>query len=152
MHIQSLNGRWSLTQVGKTESVAASVPGCVHTDLLNAGKLDDPFYRDNEKNQMWIGEADWQYYRRFTVNDELLSHDVVLLRCHGLDTLANISINGTDIASTENMFRTYEFDVKSHLTHGENVISIKFDAPATYVREQDAERGEMGSLGRANAL
>lgn len=145
MHIQSLNGRWSLTQVGKMESVIATVPGCVHTDLLNADKLDNPLYRDNEKNQMWIGETDWQYYRRFTVNDELLAHDVVLLRCYGLDTIATVSINGTQIAKTDNMFRTYEFDVKSYLTNGENVITIKFDAPATYAREQDKKRGEMAA-------
>ena len=143
MHIQSLNGEWSLNQVGKDTAIPATVPGCVHTDLLEAGQLDDPFYRDNEKKQMWIGETDWRYKRTFVVDSALLRHEVVLLRCYGLDTIATIYINGAEIAKAENMFRTYEFDVKPNLVLGENRISIVFEAPATYARNMDDKRGEL---------
>lgn len=145
MQIQSLNGDWTIKKVGDEKTIPAVVPGCVHTDLLKAGELDDPFYRDNEKNQMWIGETDWQYQRTFTVDEALLSHEVVKLRCHGLDTIASIHVNGTAVAKTENMFRTYEFDVKSYLKTGENKISVTFNAPATYARWMDMERGELAA-------
>ena len=124
MHLQSLNGQWQLSQVGSDDSTPATVPGCVHTDLLRVGQLENPLYRDNEKDQMWIGETDWQYQRTFTIDDGVLKHDVVSLRCYGLDTIARITLNGTEIAKTDNMFRTYEFDVKPHLQVGENTITI----------------------------
>lgn len=143
MKIQSLNGAWQLSKVGSDELMPAIVPGDVHKDMLRAEKLANPMYRDNEKNQMWIGETDWQYQRTFTVDDALLEHSVVKLRCHGLDTIATITLNETEIAKTDNMFRTYEFDVKSHLKVGENTITVKLDAPATYARKMDAERGEL---------
>jgi len=145
MQIESLNGQWLLSRVGTDEQIPAIVPGCVHTDLLRDGQLDDPFYRDNEKNQMWIGETDWVYQRQFTVDESLLAHDTVLLRCHGLDTLATITLNDVEIGKTDNMFRTYEMDVKDTLKAGVNTLSIRFDAPATYARQMDMEKGEMAA-------
>ena len=43
----------------------ATVPGCVHTDLLAAGKIGDPFYRLNEKDQQWIENESWEYRTTF---------------------------------------------------------------------------------------
>lgn len=141
METLSLNGDWRLTQGESTETVAALVPGCVHLDLLRNGQLDDPFYRDNEARQFWIGESDWTYTRSFTVPAGLLRAERVLLRCHGLDTLATITINGTQVGQTDNMYRTWEFDVKALLQPGDNQISVHFAAPMPYLRAMDAEKG-----------
>ncbi|MCA9893589.1 MAG: glycoside hydrolase family 2 protein [Anaerolineae bacterium] len=143
MFIQSLNGSWRLNQTETDTFYAATVPGCVHTDLLAAGAIPDPFYRDNERLQSWIGEADWTYTRTFKVEDALLAYDAVLLRCHGLDTIATLTLNGTEIAKTENMFRTYEFDVKDLLKAGDNTLSIAFRSPMEYARYMDETMGEM---------
>ena len=97
-----------------------SIPGCVHTDLLAAGKIPDPFYRDNEKIVQWVGDSDWIYRRTFDVPEDVLKNDRVLLRCAGLDTLATIKINGTEVGHADNMFRLWEFDVKPLLRLGEN--------------------------------
>lgn len=132
-----LNGDWELSQEEKDYVIEATVPGCVHTDLMNNDMLDDPYYRDNELQTMWIGETNWDYYRVFEVPEDLLNKDKVLLRCEGLDTLATIYINDEKIAYTDNMFRTYEFDVKSLLTAGENMIKVHFDAPLPYVRKKE---------------
>ncbi|MGJ3239844.1 MAG: beta-mannosidase [Anaerolineae bacterium] len=139
----SLNGAWELQKAGDEVIILATVPGCVHTDLLANGLLDDPFYRDNEAGMQWIGETDWIYRRRFTVPDEVLQSQQVLLRCEGLDTLATITLNGVQIARTDNMFRTYEFNVKRALTVGENTLEIAFSAPLPYTLKQDAEKREM---------
>ncbi|MCA9884823.1 MAG: glycoside hydrolase family 2 protein, partial [Anaerolineae bacterium] len=143
MFIQSLNGSWRLNQTETDTFYAATVPGCVHTDLLAAGAIPDPFYRDNERLQSWIGEADWTYTRTFKVEDALLAYDVVLLRCHGLDTIATLTLNGTEIAKTDNMFRTYEFDVKDLLKAGDNTLSVAFRSPMEYARYMDETMGEM---------
>ncbi len=59
MKVVPLSGPWTVHKKGAAESNPAMVPGCIHTDLLDAGEIEDPFYADNEKAQMWIGEADW---------------------------------------------------------------------------------------------
>ena len=131
-----LNGSWSLQQVGKKETCAATVPGCVHTDLLAAGAIEDPYYRDNELQVLWIGETDWVYRRTFDVPASLLEHERVLLHCEGLDTIATIKVNGKQIGYADNMFRTWEFDLQPVLRAGKNEIEILFGAPVTYHRQK----------------
>ena len=137
-----LGGTWQVAQEGKTDWIPASVPGNVHTDLLNAGKIPDPFYRDNEKQVQWVGETGWIYKRAFQVSNDLLQRDRVLLRCEGLDTLAAIKINGKEIGRADNMFRVWEFDVKSALRSGENEIEITFASPFPYMKERKAQQPE----------
>jgi beta-mannosidase len=143
MRLQSLNGAWELRQAGSSEAIPAKVPGCVHLDLLANAKLPDPFYRDNEKDMLWIGECDWIYRRTFEIAPEFLKHKHLRLRCLGLDTLATVRINGKEISKTDNMFRTYEWDVKRILKAGENEIEIAFAAPLPYQRRMDFEKGAM---------
>src|ERR1700677_2994356 len=90
----SLDGDWQVSQAGKNDWIPATVPGGTYTDLLTAGKIPDPFYRDNEKSVQWVGDSDWIYKRTFEVPDDVLNNQRVLLRCEGLDTLAQITING----------------------------------------------------------
>ncbi|MGB7338420.1 MAG: glycoside hydrolase family 2 protein [Phototrophicaceae bacterium] len=143
MRKQSLNGTWQLFKLGDDTAISATVPGCVHTDLIANNLLPDPFYRDNEANMQWIGETDWLYRRTFEVTQDFLTHQQVLLRCAGLDTLATIRINGTQIAKTDNMYRTYEFNVKKLLHVGENTLDIELAAPLPYTLKLDAEKREM---------
>ena len=139
MPIISLDGEWSLQQAGNNESIKATVPGTVHTDLLSAGKIPDPYFRDNEDSLQWIGEVDWIYSREFAVPAEFLEKKQIVLWCEGLDTLAVIKINSREIAWTDNMFRTYEFDVKQALRKGTNAIEIRFDSTIPYIRKRQAE-------------
>jgi beta-mannosidase len=135
----SINGEWRVAQVGGKIKIPAQVPGCIHTDLIAAGKIPDPYYRDNELKLQWIGEVDWVYSRGFTVRAALLKHEKVLLRCEGLDTLATIRINNVEVARTNNMFRTWEFDVKALLKPGRNTIEIQFDSTIPYIKEREAQ-------------
>jgi len=137
----SLNGTWELRRADDATSIPAQVPGCVHLDLLRAGNIPDPFYRDNELRLLWIGETDWVYTRLFTVSPDFMAHEHVLLVCHGLDTLATITVNGVEVGRTDNMFRRWEFDVKAHLRIGENTLTIRFNAPMPFLRAQEAEKG-----------
>ena len=146
----SLNGAWEAAQAGKNDWIPARVPGCIHTDLLAAGKISDPFYRDNEKSVQWIGETDWIFRRRFDADNALLSHAGVILRCEGLDTLATIRINDQELGKADNMFRTWEFDAKPFLRVGDNRIEILISSPAKFVEALEKKRGEnRGVTGRA---
>ena len=140
MSILDLCGRWGVRQHNEAETIPATVPGCIHTDLLASGKIDDPYYRDNERRQMWIGETDWMYSRKFIVDAGMLEADRVLLQCDGLDTLSTIILNGITIGKTNNQFRSWEFDVKPHLHTGENSIEIRFDSTIPYVEAEQKKR------------
>ncbi|HTI98777.1 MAG TPA: glycoside hydrolase family 2 protein [Dongiaceae bacterium] len=136
----SLDGLWQVAATGSDAWLPATVPGCIHTDLLAAGKIPDPFYRDNEKLVQWVGETNWTYRRTFVVAAADLTYDRVLLRCEGLDTLADLTVNGQHLAHTDNMFRTWEYDVKPLLHAGENAIEIAFTSPLPYMKEQNTAR------------
>ena len=123
----SLNGAWTL-DIPDTAfcSVPAQVPGSVYHDLLCAKLIPDPFYRDNETEALKLMEHDFVYTRSFTAEASLLSCDAVLLRCEGLDTLAEIFLNGFSLGCADNMHRIWEFDVKPLLQEGENQITVRF--------------------------
>ena len=131
--VQSLDGAWQATQSGKDDWLPANVPGCIHTDLLAAGKIPDPFFGDNEYAVAWVAKTDWVYRRTFMADEGLLAEERVFLECDGLDTLAAIRLNGEEIARTDNMFRSYPFDVTGKVYQGENAIEIEFASPVNYV-------------------
>lgn len=135
-----LNGDWQVAQSDTNEWIAAKVPGCIHSDLLKAGKIPDPYFRDNEKSVQWVGEKDWTYKRTFQLSTADLEHERLLLHCDGLDTFATIKINGHPLGKTDNMFRSWEFDVKPYLITGENSIEILFTSPLPYIKKRNSER------------
>ena len=133
-HRLDLGGTWTVCQKKTTDAFDATVPGDIYNDLLNAGKIEDPFYRDNENDVQWVGDVDWAYARTFDVPADVLQRDVVLLRCEGLDTVCVVRINGRRVGAGENAFRTYEWDVKKLLKPGENRIEVDFVGSAKAAR------------------
>lgn len=134
----SLDGPWQFRQVGQRTWYPAQVPGCVHLDLMEARLIPDPFYRDNELKVQWVENEDWEYRREFEVGEVLLRKSHLELVAEGLDTFATIFLNGQKIAATENMFRSYRFDIKPFLKPGQNEILIRFDSPVRRARELEA--------------
>ena len=125
----SLDSNWKFREVNKSEWKPATVPGCVHTDLLANKLIEDPYYRDNEKSQQWIGKTDWEYETTFDVSAETLKRQNIEIAFHGLDTYANVFLNDKPILNADNMFRTWRVDVKNALKQGENVLKITFRSP-----------------------
>lgn len=140
MFLQSLTGFWHFRQVGQDDWLPATVPGGVHTDLMAAGRIPDPFVGDNELRVAWVAESDWEYRRSVTVDPDVRSQERVLLVCDGLDTLAAVYLNGTELGKTDNMFRRYRWDVKHLLHDGANELLIRFASPVQYVTAQQAVR------------
>ncbi len=131
-----LNGTWRMKNSGEREWLAAQIPGTVFGTLLDAGKAPDPYFRDNEDKVQPLFKENYEYERKFTVNSDVLQRDRIYLTCEGLDTLAHISLNGAHIADTDNMHRTYRFDVKDLLQKGENTIHILFSSPVEFVAKK----------------
>ena len=129
MHILPLTGAWQFRQQGAAEFYPAQVPGCVHTDLQRNGLIPDPFWGANELDLQWIETTDWEYVTTFGVPDELLAREHMELVADGLDTLATITLNGHEVARTENMFAGYRFPVRAWLRPGNNQLTIHFANP-----------------------
>jgi beta-mannosidase len=119
--------------------VPATVPGSVHTDLLAAGVIPDPYLDDNEALLAWIGLATWRYRLTFEWNDQ--GFDRVDLAFDGLDTIAEITLNASPVASTRNMHRRYRFPVRELLHEGDNELVVVFASP---LRTADAESLALG--------
>ncbi|WP_033343942.1 glycoside hydrolase family 2 protein [Catenuloplanes japonicus] len=133
---RALHDGWTVTGSG-TAAVPAEVPGCVHTDLLAAGLIDDPYLDDNELRQEWIGRTDWVYETTFdwTPSGDGPRTDLV---CEGLDTIATITLNDAEIGRTANMHRGYRFDVREVLREGANTLRVTFDSAKNHAeRERD---------------
>lgn len=140
----SLNGIWKMREIGQEEWVITTVPGSVMNDLLTLKKIEDPFYRDNEEKAYHIAEKDYEYKYSFTLTEEFLQQDQIVLRCEGLDTFATIYINDQEIAHTNNMHRTYELDVKEVLQKGGNGIKIQFASPVKFIEERQEKQPLVG--------
>ncbi len=140
MVCQELNGKWKMRQVGGKDYIDAVVPGSVYSDLLRAGKMEDPFYREKEYQALEISKHDFEYTREFQASKEILACDRVMLRCEGLDTLCSIQMNGETVLEAANMHRTYGTDVKSTVKAGKNTITAVFRSPVDYITRKHAEQ------------
>ncbi|MEO8288706.1 MAG: glycoside hydrolase family 2 protein [Chloroflexota bacterium] len=134
---QSLSGEWQFRQAGSEAWMSAVVPGGVHTDLLHVGAIADPFVGDEEKRTQWVAEQDWEYRRTLTVDGKVRAQERIYLVCDGIDTLAEVRLNGRVLGEAENMFRRYRWDVTQALQAGENELRVLFRSSVCYAVEQN---------------
>src|SRR5690606_10354434 len=107
----------------------AQVPGSVHTDLLAAGLIGDPYAGAAEAGLQWIGLADWEYRARFDVDAATLARPHAELRFDGLDTFAEVSLNGRPLLTADNAHRTWRARVDGRLRATGNELRIVFRSP-----------------------
>lgn len=119
---------WEFTQAGMNEWKPASVPGTVHTDLLNNKLIPDPFFRTNEKDLQWIDKVNWEYRTNFEITPEMLRAKNIQMVFNGLDTYADVYLNDMPLFSADNMFRTWQVDVKPYIKQ-KNTLRIYFHSP-----------------------
>ncbi len=103
---------------------SAGVPGVVPTDLLAHKLIDDPYFRDNERKLQWVGLTDWEYRTTINMTPSQLAHKHLELVFDGLDTFAEVSVNGRPVLHADNMFRTWRVDVKPLLHAGDNQVTV----------------------------
>ncbi|MDR0452201.1 MAG: glycoside hydrolase family 2 protein, partial [Treponema sp.] len=140
MIIQKLHSNWKMRVIApagrkNTGWLDAKVPGSVYNDLLAGKKMPDPFWRDNEDGALALMENNFEYECVFTVTRALLKADRVVLRCEGLDTLAELSLNGLPVGRADNMHRVWEFDVRDKLKKTDNTLRVLFYSPVKFIRE-----------------
>jgi Beta-galactosidase/beta-glucuronidase len=142
---------WKMRIVGEDKYISSPVPGSVYNDLLMAGRMEDPYFRDNEMSALELMKNDFEYYGTFDVDmDEVCDADEVILRFNGLDTIADIELNGRSLGSVNNMHRIWEYSVKDILQERSNKLVILFHSPVKYIAEQ--HKLDPGILGTEDAM
>ncbi|MFF5156627.1 glycoside hydrolase family 2 protein [Streptomyces sp. NPDC000348] len=134
--VTPLTEGWTLRHPdGTGDALPASVPGCVHTDLLAAGLIPDPFLGRNEAEVAWVGRRDWTYETGLTAAAG--AHERTDLVFDGLDTVAEVLLDGRTLGRVRNMHRSYRFDV----TGLSGRLTVRF---ASAYAEAEAVRGAVG--------
>lgn len=141
LQTQLLLDGWTFRATDEATWLPAQVPGCVHTDLLRNGKIADPFFGANEKDLQWIDKKDWEYRTTFKLSDTLASCNRLEIVFDGLDTYADVYLNGTRIVQANNMFRIWRTDVKALLRPSNNELLVRFRSP---VKEDLPKHEELG--------
>ncbi|XP_064391180.1 beta-mannosidase-like isoform X2 [Halichondria panicea] len=123
---------WTVADTGGRAKVSATVPGQVHLDLLKAKVIEDPYDGWNDWSYQWIAYSDWTYSREFQLPK--ITDQTVLLKVEGLDTVATISIDGSEAGRAVNMHRTHYFDITRALVESsrDHTIEVTFNSSANY--------------------
>src|SRR5215469_4804314 len=135
---QNLDTGWNFRAVSVPEHseaerwMPATVPGVVQTDLRRSGLIPDPFFADYERSLQWIGTTDWEYVDNFDVDVKTLHRRHAELVFEGLDTFADVSLNGQSLLHADNMFRSWHVNVTGKL-RPHNTLQIVFHSPVNTV-------------------
>ena len=142
---QPISENWKMRRVGEESFQEARVPGTVYTDLLRNGNMEDPFYKDNELKALKLMDEDYEYVTQFACGEAVLNSHKVLLRFEGVDTIADLYLNGSLIGSPDNMHRTWEYEVKQLLRPEENELRAVFHSPTKYIEKAFEKQQTHGS-------
>lgn len=145
MITQKLDKNWKMREAGGGHWIDAKVPGTVYGDLLANGVIEDPYYRDNENRILPLMEYDYEYETRFDIDENISGMSQVILRFEGVDTVADIELNGVVIAYVNNMHRTWEIQIKDYLQTSGNILRIFFHSPLQYIRNEYQKRQADGA-------
>ncbi|MCX7027640.1 MAG: glycoside hydrolase family 2 protein [Spirochaetes bacterium] len=125
----SLAGIWNLRESGAPEKVPIELPGDIVSALLAAGLISDPYAGEDESAVQWVGRKDWFLEKEFSVDEEFLSAGRVFLDLEIVDTMADISLNGTSLGSSSDMFTRFRREVAEYLVPGLNRLSVLIHSP-----------------------
>ena len=129
-----IHENWQLCNVKEQEWVPAQVPGDIYMALLQAGKMEDPFWEDNEYQAKALMEEDYEYKTVFIYDEtEFENCQEVILRFDGIDTIGDIYLNECCLGRVESMHRVWEFPVKEILEKGENTLRVIIRSPLKFM-------------------
>ena len=115
------------------------LPNTALNALFENGAIEDPFYGINEKRLQWLEKKDWIFEKTFDVDPSVLNNEKIDLILRGLDTYAEVSVNDVFVLKADNMFRTWQADIKKALKPQGNVLKIYFTSPVTIEKKKAAD-------------
>ena len=132
---QKIITKWMLRRITDNTTYEAMVPGSVLQTLEENGIIPNPFVADNEKYALKIMEEDFEYSTEFDASPEMMTSQRRELVFEGIDTIADVTLNGEKILHAENMHRTYRLDVSGLLKEKNNILKVYLYSPINYIRD-----------------
>lgn len=151
MEKRVINENWQMQIIGENvygiseEWLDIQVPGSVYGNLLQKGLMPDPYYRMNELEALKLMENDFRFCTVFQISKQQAEGDFLLLCFEGIDTLADVYLNGRLLGNVDNMHRIWEFDIADVAKTGENELLVEFGSPTKYIEEEDQKVQTVGS-------
>jgi beta-mannosidase len=124
--VQNLNQGWTLTGDTLNITIQVDVPSVVQQSLYENGLIPHPYLGTVENDLLWISDHPWDYTLRFDVDKDLLEKENVELVFEGIDTYADVSLNGEKLFFADNQFRTWKHEVKDLLKKKDNLLEVHF--------------------------
>ena len=137
-----LDKNWKITY-DNGNSVPAKVPGDITADLYRAGVIKEPYYGINHRELGWIIETDFVYQKTFDIDEKIFQKDEIFLVFEGIDTFAEIELNGNHLGTTQNMFLEYELSVKDYVKREGNLLKVRMLSTKKKMNEIDT-KGHFG--------
>jgi beta-mannosidase len=126
---------WTITD-NQSYSVQGRIPGTIHTILLAANQIPEPYWGYNDINLRHLIYTSWTFRKIFSLIDDFLASTQFTLHFDQIDTVANITLNGCPIGQTNNMFLAYTFNVMRSCLQSNNELQIDFESPILYASKQ----------------
>ncbi|KAM5255680.1 beta-mannosidase [Ctenodactylus gundi] len=133
----SLRGNWRVRSGNGSLQLPGTVPGCVHSALLQQGLIQDPYYRFNDLDYRWISWDNWTYSKEFKIPFDLSKWQKVILIFEGVDTVAEILLNNVTIGKTDNMFKRYSFDI-TKVARDVSSVEVRFQSAVLHAAQRSA--------------
>ena len=122
--------------------IDVKIPGDIYMHLIDANLIDGPFFADNELGLTWIAQCAWEYTTDFDIEK---TSNIDTLVFDGLDTIADIYLNGNYISQVENMFVRYSIAVNENLQPGTNSLNVIFRSPLRMALEKKTDIRQLPS-------
>ena len=137
-----LAGNWNIASADKKHRLVGPMPGSILQELEKAGVFGEKglFWREANRAAPALMDQEWTLSRTFVFEGAAKNLSLVELVCEGLDTLATLKLNGRLLGKTDNMHRTWRFDVSKLLKVGQNQIEIKFGNALEYIKLANNKR------------
>ena len=124
--VQLLNQGWTLTGDTLDINMQVDVPSVVQQSLYDNGLIPHPYLGTVENQLLWISDHPWDYTLRFDADKDLLEKENIELEFEGIDTYAEVNLNGEKLFFADNQFRVWKHDVKDLLKKKDNLLEVHF--------------------------
>ncbi len=133
-----LDGDWELAEARKPfsdpaetadfEWIHVTMPNSIQYALFEAGKIDNPWYADNNKKLQWISTRDWCLRKRFTIPNDWAGRRI-RLRFDGIDYIGSIWLDGDFMGTHEGMLGGPTLDITEDAAPGtEHELMVRIAA------------------------
>ena len=138
MHILDINGVWNLYPLDAEkialhskyflnhDSIPCTLPGDIHSALLAASVIPNPYVGTQELDIQWVGQNDWVLERTFSIAENVLKDTTGVLTLTMADTIITVLVNDKQVGSCDNQFRRWRFEIGSVLQVGQNSVKLIF--------------------------